>query len=85
MNMMMNNNNNNLNKMKMMNFMYMQQMMKMNPAMNNLNPYFLNNNNQLRYFGMNNFNNNMNNINNNMNGGYYKASPAEKKFMETEF
>jgi hypothetical protein len=59
----------------------MQQMMKMNPAMNNLNPFYLNNNNQLRYFGMNNINNNINN----MNGGYYKASPAEKKFMETEF
>ena len=85
MNMMMNNNNNNLTKMQMMNLMYMQQMMKMNPAMNNLNPFYLNNNNQLRYFGMNNFNNNMNNVNNNMNGGYYKASPAEKKFMETEF
>ena len=85
MNMMMNNNNNNLTKMQMMNLMYMQQMMKMNPAMNNLNPFYLNNNNQLRYFGMNNFNNNMNSVNNNMNGGYYKASPAEKKFMETEF
>ena len=85
MNMMMNNNNNNINKVQMMKLMYMQQMMKMNPAMNNLNPFYLNNNNQLRYFGMNNFNNNMNSVNNNMNGGYYKASPAEKKFMETEF